>query len=90
MEVTGPFVSSKKNKNPGPGNYELPSMLQKTSFAFRSKLNTFDNSKRSIPGPGTYPVTFTINEKGNYFLARYKNSCVSNFGKYQGRCHTSQ
>lgn len=61
MEVTGPFVSAKKNKNPGPGTYELPSMLEKHSFGFRSKLNTFDNSKRSVPGPGTYPVTFNIN-----------------------------
>jgi len=27
MEVTGPFVASKKNKNPGPDSYTLPSML---------------------------------------------------------------
>jgi len=27
MEVTGPFVAAKKNKNPGPDNYSLPSML---------------------------------------------------------------
>ncbi len=60
MEVTGPFVAAKKNKNPGPDSYQLPSMLEKKSFAFRSKLNTFDESKRDVPGPGTYPVTFPI------------------------------
>lgn len=27
MEVTGPFLASKKNKNPGPDTYPLPSML---------------------------------------------------------------
>lgn len=40
-----------------------------------------------IPGPGTYPVTFTINEKGSYFLSKYKNSCVRDFSKSGGRPH---
>ena len=61
MEVTGPFVASKKNKNPGPDSYVLPSMLEKKTFSFRPKLNTFDPSNKVVPGPGTYPVTFGIN-----------------------------
>ncbi len=54
-------MTAKKNKNPGPDTYALPSMLEKRSFAFRSKLNTFDDTTKSVPGPGSYPVTFTIN-----------------------------
>lgn len=42
MEVTGPFVAAKNNKNPGPDNYTLPSMLDKKAFVFRSKLCTVD------------------------------------------------
>lgn len=30
-------------------------------------------------------MTFTINEKGNYFLSKYKNSCVRNFNSTLGR-----
>ena len=37
-----------------------------------------------IPGPGTYPVAFCISEKGNYFLSKYKSSCVRDFGKIGG------
>ena len=88
--MTGPFVASKKNKNPGPGSYEIPSMLEKNSFMIHEKLNSLDSSKKLGPGPGTYPVSFTINERGRYFLAKYKNSCARNFSKSQGRCQTSQ
>ena len=38
-----------------------------------------------MPGPGSYPVTFTINEKGSYFLSKYKTSCVRDFSKTGGR-----
>jgi hypothetical protein len=34
-----------------------------------------------IPGPGKYPVTFTINETGTYFLSKYKSSGVRHFSK---------
>lgn len=37
MEVTGPFVVSKKNKNPGPGKYSLNSTLNKLSYTLGSK-----------------------------------------------------
>ena len=90
MEVTGPFVAAKKNKNPGPDSYTLPSMLDEKSFGFRSKLNTLDESKKNVPGPGAYPVPFTINEKGKYFLAKYKTVWARDFSKYTGRCQTSQ
>lgn len=83
-------MASKRNKNPGPDCYMLPSMLEKKSFGFRSKLNTFDHSKKNVPGPGAYPVAFSINDKGKYFLAKYKTVWARDFGKYTGRCHTSQ
>jgi hypothetical protein len=28
-------------------------------------------------------MTFCINEKGTYFLSKYKNSCVTNFSKLE-------
>lgn len=64
-------------------------MLEKNTCSFRSKLNTVDNLKKIIPGPGRYPVPFCINSKGKYFLAKYKNSFVRDFSKTQGRCQTT-
>lgn len=43
-----------------------------------------------IPGPGKYPVTFTINETGTYFLSKYKSSGVRNFSKLEDRCKTAE
>lgn len=37
MKITGPLVASLKNKNPGPGTYELPNTLEKSCFTFTSK-----------------------------------------------------
>lgn len=37
------------------------------------------------PGPGAYPATFCINEKGTYFLSKFKTSCVRDFSKVGGR-----
>lgn len=61
MQITGPFSDAKKNKNPGPESYLIPSMLDKKSFSFRPKLNNFYNFQKIVPGPGAYPVPFTIN-----------------------------
>lgn len=81
MEVTGPLLSVKKNKNPGPGAYQLPSTLNSTAYSLSGKPHEENKEKLKIPGPGTYPVTFCINDKGSYFLAKYKNSCVRHFSK---------
>jgi hypothetical protein len=89
MEVTGPFVAAKNNKNPGPDTYSLPSMLDKKAFKFRSKLSTLDESNKNVPGPGAYPIPFTINDKGKYFLTKYKTVWARDFSKYTGRCQTS-
>ena len=43
----------------------------------------------NIPGPGKYSTPFTINKDGKYFHAKYKNSCVRDFGKVLGRCQTA-
>lgn len=43
-----------------------------------------------MPGPGNYPVTFTLNKDGKYFHAKYKNSCVRDFGRVLGRCKTAE
>ena len=53
MEITGPFVSTKMNKNPGPGSYEQKSTLNKTFFTFRGKNHRENKEKKQIPGPGS-------------------------------------
>ena len=42
------------------------------------------------PGPGQYATPFSINKDGKYFQAKYKNSCVRNFGKSLGRSETEK
>lgn len=61
MEVTGPLLSVKQNKNPGPGSYQIPSSLSKSAYSLGGKLHEEDREKSKIPGPGAYPVTFCIN-----------------------------
>lgn len=78
----------KVNKNPGPGSYELNSTLEKSAYTLTSKPHEEEKSKLKVPGPGAYPVTFCINEKGTYFLSKYKTSCVRDFSKVGGRSHT--
>jgi hypothetical protein len=83
MEITGPLVDTIKNKNPGPGSYHIPSSLERVSYSIRKKCTKEDIWKKSIPGPGSCNIYFnkdeainTLNEKGKYFLAKYKNSCA--------------
>lgn len=53
MEITGPFVLARKEKNPGPGSYELKSTLNETStFSLRGKDYHEDQEKIKLPGPG--------------------------------------
>lgn len=88
MEATGPLASVKVNKNPGPGSYDMGTTLSKSAYSLTGKPHEEDKEKMRIPGPGTYPVAFCINEKGSYFLSKYKNSCVRNFSKIGGRTET--
>lgn len=37
MKITGPFVSTLKNKNPGPGNYDSASMKKNIAYSIRAK-----------------------------------------------------
>ena len=53
MEVTGPFVQSKKNGNPGPGSYQHSSGLNQGTFSLCGKNYKEDKEKMKIPGPGT-------------------------------------
>lgn len=43
-----------------------------------------------IPGPGQYPVTFSISQTGNYFLSKYKSNGVPNFNRLEVRCKTTE
>lgn len=88
MEATGPLASVKVNKNPGPGSYDVGTTLSKSAYSLTGKPHEEDKEKMRIPGPGSYPAAFCINEKGSYFLSKYKNSCVRNFSKIGGRTET--
>ena len=37
MKITGPFVATQKNKNPGPGAYPAKSTLSKLSYSMNGK-----------------------------------------------------
>lgn len=76
MQVTGPLVETLKNKNPGPGSYHIPSSLDRVSYSMGKRYLKDDIWKKLIPGPGKYEVPVTLNEKGSYFLSKYKNSKV--------------
>ena len=53
MKITGPFVATQKNKNPGPGAYPSNSTLNKLSYSMRGKSSIIDREKLKLPGPGT-------------------------------------
>lgn len=89
MMTTGPLVDTIKNKNPGPGNYELPNQRSKIAYSLSPKIKLEDKEQMGVPGPGQYPVTFAFDKTGKYFSAKHKNSCVRDFGKVLGRCSTA-
>lgn len=90
MIVTGPLVGTISNKNPGPGNYEFKSTKSNILYSLSGKMEHIDKEQMSVPGPGQYPVTFTISKDGKYFSTKHKSSCVRDFGKVLGRCKTAQ
>lgn len=53
MEITGPFVRNKLNKNPGPGSYPIKSELSPCTFSIKGKNYREDQEKLKIPGPGS-------------------------------------
>lgn len=86
MQCTGPLANVRTNKNPGPGTYELPSTLSKSSYSFRERTHIENDEQKKVPGPGNCkistkldPVTFTMNKTGSYFLSKFKNSCAAMF-----------
>ena len=63
-------------KGPGPGAYESKSQLSRTSYSMRAKtvdIQSYSTSLKS-PGPGTYNIEPTVNQKGRYTLSRFANS----------------
>lgn len=90
MMMTGPLVSTISNKNPGPGNYEIKNTRSTINYSLSAKIEHQDKEKMGVPGPGQYPMTFTLSKDGKYFTAKYKNSCVRDFGRVLGRCKTSE
>jgi hypothetical protein len=80
MQVTGcQFVGEKKS--PGPAAYDIrESNKSKISFSFRPRT-TIEAlvSPKYVPGPGTYPVPQSINERGNYFNSKFSGSKATLF-----------
>ena len=88
--MTGPLVSTISNKNPAPGKYDIKGTRSTINYSLSAKIEHPDKEKINVPGPGQYPSTFTLNKDGKYFQARYKNSCVRDFGRVLGRCQTAE
>ena len=95
MKITGPFVATQKNKNPGPGAYPSSTTLNKLSYSMVGKNVKIDKEKIKVPGPGTcntYSIIdealFTINEKGKYFSSKHKSSCIRGFNDSTKRVST--
>lgn len=59
MKITGPFVATQKNKNPGPGAYTSKSTLSKQSYSMNGKNFREDKEKPKLPGPGACIIFFT-------------------------------
>ena len=53
MQPTGPLSMVRRNKNPGPGSYELGDTLYKGSFSLRPKTHYDTNGGKRVPGPGS-------------------------------------
>lgn len=60
MKITGPFVSTIKNKNPGPGAYESFTALSKKAYSMKGKNFKEDKEKLQIPGPGKCNTIYKI------------------------------
>jgi Sperm-tail PG-rich repeat len=89
MVLTGPLVDTILNKNPAPGSYEAENVRSKIAYSLSGKVLHEDKKALGVPGPGHYPVPFTINKEGRYFSRKHKNSCVRDFGKMMGRSTTA-
>lgn len=60
MEITGPFVSTIRDKNPGPGTYKYGHSLKSSTFTLRGKNYQEDHEKIKIPGPGSCTHTLIV------------------------------
>jgi hypothetical protein len=40
-------------------------------------LKVFMTTQRIVPGPGAYEIKTSLNEKGNYFLSKYRGSMAT-------------
>eukprot|EP00357_Protocruzia_adherens_P022362 CAMPEP_0114987712 /NCGR_PEP_ID=MMETSP0216-20121206/9170_1 /TAXON_ID=223996 /ORGANISM="Protocruzia adherens, Strain Boccale" /LENGTH=390 /DNA_ID=CAMNT_0002350361 /DNA_START=37 /DNA_END=1209 /DNA_ORIENTATION=+ len=65
---------------PGPGAYDwsqpLGKQSRKATLKSRNKLLA---SNLTVPGPGAYTLSPTLNDKGKYFVSKFKNSSASVF-----------
>src|SRR4051812_40966077 len=90
MMATGPLVGTIHNKNPGPGNYSVKALSSTIHYSLSGKIEYTNKEQLNLPGPGQYPLTFSLSKDGKYFSAKHKNSCVRGFGKILGRCQSTE
>eukprot|EP00828_Plagiopyla_frontata_P032992 TRINITY_DN42891_c0_g1_i1.p2 TRINITY_DN42891_c0_g1~~TRINITY_DN42891_c0_g1_i1.p2 ORF type:complete len:220 (-),score=20.43 TRINITY_DN42891_c0_g1_i1:72-731(-) len=67
-----------KTENPGPGQYDLRSTLNKMSYSMRPKTSN-PKSKERVPGPGSYEPPKGIQQFGNYFISKFLSSGATTF-----------
>lgn len=67
MQCTGPLSIVRTNKNPGPGSYELPSTLVKSSYSFRERNHMENDESRKVPGPGNCTTSFNSRSRYLYY-----------------------
>lgn len=76
---------------PGPGQYQIPGIvgIEASKYTMRPKTVDPRNFSKSVyfllekllfktqPGPGTYEPKAAFNEKGSYFVSKFKNSLAT-------------
>lgn len=71
------------NGAPGPGAYNTIKAPGKDTPKFTMRAWTADptliSTSKTVPGPGTYPIMSSINEKGNFMWSKYRGSAATLF-----------
>lgn len=66
---------------PGPGKYNILKQFGSDAFKYSMKgRNNSTGKELTTPGPGAYPNSIQINDKGKYFLSKVANIAQINFG----------
>jgi len=93
-KTLNPYSYTTQRSVPGPGQYEAISGVTSDGKQYwskykssrcrkisPSKIDRFQLSGKGIPGPGIYSIKpISLNNKGSYFVSKYKSSLGKSFG----------